>query len=58
MLSRCIVTGDLGCFPRTYGGSFRSLPFAGAWTGTRDLPAPEGQTFQALYDQKTKRGGR
>jgi L-lactate dehydrogenase complex protein LldF len=39
-------------------GGFRSLPFAGAWTGTRDLPAPEGQTFQALYDQKTKRGGR
>ena len=25
-----------------------ALPFAGAWTGTRDLPAPEGKTFHAL----------
>lgn len=30
-------------------GSFRSLPFARAWTATRDLPAPEGKTFQQLY---------
>jgi len=35
-------------------GSFRSLPFAGAWTGTRDLPAPEGETFHALYREKTR----
>lgn len=26
-------------------GRFRSLPFAGGWTGERDFPAPEGGTF-------------
>jgi len=35
-------------------GSFRSLPFAGAWTGTRDLPAPEGETFHALYQEQKR----
>jgi len=35
-------------------GRFRSLRFAGAWTGTRDLPAPEGKTFHALYREKTR----
>jgi L-lactate dehydrogenase complex protein LldF len=35
-------------------GRFRSFPFAGAWTGTRDLPAPEGKTFQELYAEKTR----
>jgi L-lactate dehydrogenase complex protein LldF len=30
-------------------GRFTRLPFAKAWTGTRDLPAPEGKTFQQLY---------
>jgi L-lactate dehydrogenase complex protein LldF len=25
------------------------LPFAGGWTGGRDLPAPAGKTFRALY---------
>jgi L-lactate dehydrogenase complex protein LldF len=34
---------------------FRSLPLAGGWTGARDLPAPEGRTFQALW---RARGGR
>jgi L-lactate dehydrogenase complex protein LldF len=33
-------------------GRFRQLPLAGAWTGTRDLPAPEGETFHALYRQR------
>lgn len=28
-------------------GRFRRLPFAGGWTDARDLPAPQGQTFQA-----------
>ncbi len=32
----------------------RSLPLAGGWTKYRDLPAPEGGTFQAQW---TKRGG-
>lgn len=26
-------------------GRFRSLPFAGGWTGERDLPAPQGRSF-------------
>jgi L-lactate dehydrogenase complex protein LldF len=30
-------------------GSFATLPFAGAWTKARDLPAPEGRTFHDLY---------
>jgi L-lactate dehydrogenase complex protein LldF len=30
-------------------GRFSSLPFAGAWTETRDLPAPQGKTFHELY---------
>ncbi len=30
-------------------GRFRRLPLAGAWTRTRDFPAPEGATFHALW---------
>ena len=31
-------------------GAFRRLPFAGAWTRGRDLPAPQGRsTFMQLY---------
>jgi L-lactate dehydrogenase complex protein LldF len=30
-------------------GGFRRLPHAGGWTGGRDLPAPEGDTFQARW---------
>jgi L-lactate dehydrogenase complex protein LldF len=30
-------------------GRFAKLPFAGAWTSGRDLPAPEGETFFARY---------
>ncbi|OGA09568.1 MAG: iron-sulfur cluster-binding protein [Betaproteobacteria bacterium RIFCSPLOWO2_02_64_14] len=29
-----------------------SLPFAGGWTGGRDLPAPEGRTFRDLYARR------
>jgi L-lactate dehydrogenase complex protein LldF len=36
-------------------GRFRSLPFARAWTDTRDLPAPEGRTFQSLYRARRRR---
>ena len=37
-------------------GRFASMPFAGGWTGGRDLPAPEGDTFFARYS-KTQRQG-
>ncbi len=36
-------------------GQFRSLPLASGWTQHRDLPAPQGQTFQ---QQWSARGGR
>jgi L-lactate dehydrogenase complex protein LldF len=32
-----------------------SLPLAGGWTGGRDLPAPEGQTFRELYLREANR---
>jgi L-lactate dehydrogenase complex protein LldF len=38
----------LGLFSRK-SGRFRHLPLAGNWTDTRDFPAPEGDTFMALY---------
>ncbi len=31
------------------GGAFRFLPLASGWTRSRDLPAPEGSTFQAQW---------
>ncbi|HYB57398.1 MAG TPA: LutB/LldF family L-lactate oxidation iron-sulfur protein [Alphaproteobacteria bacterium] len=30
-------------------GRFKTLPFARGWTEGRDLPSPEGPTFQALW---------
>ncbi len=33
-------------------GSFRSLPLAGGWTRHRDLPAPQGRTFQQLWAKR------
>lgn len=36
-------------------GALRRLPLAGGWTAGRDLPAPQGETFQAAW---RRRGGR
>ncbi len=33
-------------------GRFSRLPLAGGWTGCRDLPAPQKQTFQQLWRQR------
>jgi L-lactate dehydrogenase complex protein LldF len=39
-------------------GRFRSLPFAAGWTAVRDLPAPQGRSFQSLWTEQQRRGGR
>ena len=33
-------------------GAFRRLPLAGGWTAGRDLPAPEGETFQRAWRRR------
>ncbi|MEK9752356.1 MAG: LUD domain-containing protein, partial [Rhodospirillaceae bacterium] len=40
----------LGAFGRGKG-AFTWLPLAGGWTGTRDLPAPAGDTFMAQWNK-------
>ena len=39
-------------------GRFSKLPLAGGWTGTRDMPAPQGDTFQALWAARRRAPGR
>ena len=36
-------------------GAFSRLPFAQAWTRYRDLPAPQGGTFQAQWARRQRR---
>ncbi|MEX0730056.1 MAG: LutB/LldF family L-lactate oxidation iron-sulfur protein [Aquisalimonadaceae bacterium] len=43
----------LGGLGRTHG-RFRRLPLAGGWTASRDMPAPQGQTFQAAWKARQK----
>ena len=43
-----VAIGTLGLLGRRKG-RFASLPFAEGWTAYRDLPAPEGQSFQARW---------
>lgn len=33
-------------------GRLASLPLAGAWTATRDLPAPSGRTFLDQWNER------
>lgn len=33
-------------------GRISKLPLASAWTDTRDMPTPQGQTFQSLYRKR------
>ena len=37
-------------------GAFRRLPLAGGWTSVRDLPAPEGETFQRAWRRRRETG--
>ncbi|HTS93469.1 MAG TPA: LutB/LldF family L-lactate oxidation iron-sulfur protein [Stellaceae bacterium] len=36
-------------------GRFRTLPLAGGWTSVRDMPAPEGRSFQSLWAERRGR---
>jgi L-lactate dehydrogenase complex protein LldF len=36
-------------------GRYSWLPLAGGWTSQRDFPAPQGPSFQALWDRKRGR---
>ena len=44
------VLGNLGA----RRGRFRRVPLAGGWTKYRDMPAPEGQTFQEMWAARRK----
>jgi L-lactate dehydrogenase complex protein LldF len=45
--------GTLGLMGRGRG-RFGKLPLAGGWTDWRDMPAPEGSTFQAQWAKKRR----
>jgi L-lactate dehydrogenase complex protein LldF len=47
-LATRIAMSALGAVGRLRG-RFGYLPLAGGWTRYRDLPAPEGKTFQAQW---------
>ena len=49
-----LVTRILGMAGRRRG-RFRRLPLAGAWCRTRDMPAPEGRTFQQRWAEQRGR---
>jgi L-lactate dehydrogenase complex protein LldF len=35
-------------------GRFRTLPLASGWTNVRDMPAPEGRSFQSLWAERQR----
>jgi L-lactate dehydrogenase complex protein LldF len=39
-------------------GSFYNLPLAGGWTGTREMPAPQGWTFQEMWHSRAASNAR
>lgn len=48
--------GVMGLKALSFGrGRFRALPFASGWTKWRDLPAPEGMSFQLQWAQREAR---
>lgn len=53
-LAMRLMVATLGAAGRAKG-AFRWLPMAGGWTRHRDMPAPQGRTFQQLWAE-TKAG--
>lgn len=53
-LAMRIGVGVLGLLGRG-SGRLRSLPFASGWTDARDLPAPQGRTFQQMWSSRAGR---
>ncbi|MFV0281761.1 MAG: LutB/LldF family L-lactate oxidation iron-sulfur protein [Rhodoblastus sp.] len=43
----------LGFYARKTG-KYRAMPFASGWTDWRDLPAPQGRTFQSEWEKRRK----
>ena len=54
LMSRAVVK-VLGLLGRRRG-RLRWLPLAGAWTASRDLPAPSGETFHILWQRRREAG--
>ena len=54
---RAVAAATAGVLSHLAGrrGRFRRMPFAAAWTATRDLPAPEGGTFVGLWHKRKDR---
>ena len=52
-----LASRGLGWFGRGRG-RFRTLPLANGWTAVRDMPVPEGRSFQSLWAERQKDGGR
>ena len=50
-----LAAGTLAMFGGK-SGRLRRVPLAGGWTDVRDLPAPEGATFQQLWARRQKSG--
>jgi L-lactate dehydrogenase complex protein LldF len=53
-----MVTGMAAWMLRSMAGSrgrLSALPLAGGWTRYRDLPAPQGRTFQQMWRRKRSR---
>ncbi len=56
-LYRLITAAAVRVLSRLGGkrGRLTSLPLAGGWTGSRDLPAPQGATFHELWRDRERR---